>query len=37
MLFGITGAVFWYLAGAAFAGTASATAQVERRPGRHPA
>jgi hypothetical protein len=37
MLFGITGAVFWYLAGAAFASTDSGAAQVERPPGRNPA
>ena len=35
MLFGITGAVFWYLAGAAFAGTAASAAQVDEPPGRH--
>jgi putative inorganic carbon (hco3(-)) transporter len=37
MLFGITGAVFWYLAGASFAGTAPSDAQVGEAPGRNPA
>ena len=35
-LFGITGAVFWYLAGAAFAGTAAAPPQVAESADRHP-
>jgi putative inorganic carbon (HCO3(-)) transporter len=34
-LFGITGAVFWYLAGAAFAGAAKASPQVPEPVGRH--
>jgi putative inorganic carbon (HCO3(-)) transporter len=37
MLFGITGAVFWYLAGAAFASTAPDATQVGEQGGRNPA